>query len=429
MLWYQYGTQLGRRVASSFIGATIALFMTASAGYAAADASDYRISPGDELELLVVRLPQLSATAQVTASGEISFPLVGVIDAAGREIDEVRQAVRSILSNKVLDGFDPMQPNAMVLLDPEEVDVRISAYRPIFIDGDVENRGALGYRPGMTIRQAIVEAGGYAVNRYLLEDNGVTEAALSANYQGLWIDYASDIWRIWSLRSELGMDPGPKPESAEFPVGKESLALIGESEVARLLERESAFKTVIENLESRRATAEARLDLLEQQLASEQSAVEYDKTELARAEGLLKRGNGTRTRVADIRRTLLISQSRFLEVQSQLAEYERDASMAAQAVVEARTERRVNLLDELSLMQGQRAKRREQIESMAVRLKQKTAARSVRPLGSTSTGVKMQGVSFTIYRAATDEVIDNASPNEVVAPGDVVEVALEPLKL
>ncbi len=164
-------------------------------------------------------------------------------------------------------------------------------------------------------------------------------------------------------------------------------------------------------------------------MASEQSAVEYDKTELARAEGLLKRGNGTRTRVADIRRTLLISQSRFLEVQSQLAEYERDASMAAQAVVEARTERRVNLLDELSLMQGQRAKRREQIESMAVRLKQKTAARSVRPLGSTSTGTKVQGVSYTIYRAATDEVIDNASPNEVVAPGDVLEVALEPLKL
>lgn len=428
MLWYQFGTDFGRRIVSCLLGAVAAVLMTVSPGHAAADERAYRISPGDELELLVVRLPQLSARAQVNANGEVSFPLVGVIDAAGREIDEIREAVRSILSNKVLDGFDQNQPNSMVLLDPEEVDVRIATYRPIFVDGDVENRGAIIYRPGMSVRQAVVQAGGYAINRYILEDNGVSEAALSATYQGLWIDYAADTWRIWTLRSELGLDPGERPNPDQFPVAKESVSLIGESEIARMEERNEAFKTVVENLEARRQTAEARLALLEKQLESERSAVEYDKAELERAQGLLKRGNGTATRVADIRRTLLVSQSRFLEVQSQLAEYERDASMAAQAVAEARTQRRVDLLDELATMQAQRAKRREQIEATAVRLKLKSASRMVRPLGSSSTSA-MQGISYTIYRAATDEVITNASPNETVEPGDVLEVSLEPLKL
>src|SRR5262245_7966061 len=44
---------------------------------------DYRIGPEDLLEISVFEVPELSRTVRVSASGEISLPLVGTHKAAG----------------------------------------------------------------------------------------------------------------------------------------------------------------------------------------------------------------------------------------------------------------------------------------------------------------------------------------------------------
>src|SRR3972149_3172749 len=52
--------------------------------------ADYRIGPLDVLEVSVFQVPDLSKTVQGTASGQISLPLVGALDARGKTASELR---------------------------------------------------------------------------------------------------------------------------------------------------------------------------------------------------------------------------------------------------------------------------------------------------------------------------------------------------
>ena len=55
------------------------------------------------------------------------------------------------LAERLADGF---------LVNPQ-VSVYITAYRKIFLEGEINSPGAFAYRPGLTVRQAIALAGGF----------------------------------------------------------------------------------------------------------------------------------------------------------------------------------------------------------------------------------------------------------------------------
>lgn len=68
---------------------------------------EYRINPGDELQISVWREDQLQRAVMVLPDGSISFPLVGRIDAAGRTTREIEQSIVERLANKYVDGNVP----------------------------------------------------------------------------------------------------------------------------------------------------------------------------------------------------------------------------------------------------------------------------------------------------------------------------------
>src|SRR5919202_985878 len=49
-----------------------------------ANQEEYRITPLDELEVTVFQLPDLTRTAQVGATGQITLPLLGAVQASGK---------------------------------------------------------------------------------------------------------------------------------------------------------------------------------------------------------------------------------------------------------------------------------------------------------------------------------------------------------
>src|SRR5262249_17364519 len=59
--------------------------------------SDYRVGPGDLLEFSVFEVPELSKTVRVSASGEISLPLIGKLPAAGFSPIQLEQRLRELL--------------------------------------------------------------------------------------------------------------------------------------------------------------------------------------------------------------------------------------------------------------------------------------------------------------------------------------------
>ena len=79
-------------------GLAMTLAMTGLAGPAAAQ-SDYRIQPGDRLQVEVLEDPDLNRTVLVLPDGSISFPLAGSIRVSGRSVDAVSRTLAAELAS------------------------------------------------------------------------------------------------------------------------------------------------------------------------------------------------------------------------------------------------------------------------------------------------------------------------------------------
>lgn len=108
----------------------------------------YRLGAGDRLRVTVYNEPNLSGEYAVSSAGEIAFPLIGMVGADGRTVNEVTQT----LTARIGEGY---------MTDPR-VSVEVLNYRPYYILGEVQKPGEYPYVAGMTIEQAVAAAGGFS---------------------------------------------------------------------------------------------------------------------------------------------------------------------------------------------------------------------------------------------------------------------------
>lgn len=116
--------------------------------FEAVDTSTYHLGPGDQVRVITYNDPQLSNTFTVSDNGNIDFPLLGVVPAAGAAPRDLAQRISSSLESKG------------ILFQPS-VSVEIAQYRPIYILGEVNHPGQYPYQPGMTMLTAVALAGGF----------------------------------------------------------------------------------------------------------------------------------------------------------------------------------------------------------------------------------------------------------------------------
>ena len=123
------------------------------------DGKSYRIGPLDVLEVTVFKVPELSKTLQVSEAGTINYPLVGEIEAGGKTAREIEQQLTKLLSVNYL-----QKPQISVF-------VREHNSQRITVEGAVKRPGVIPIAGGMSLLQAIAQAGG-------LEEVADTEVAL-----------------------------------------------------------------------------------------------------------------------------------------------------------------------------------------------------------------------------------------------------------
>jgi polysaccharide export outer membrane protein len=114
---------------------------------AVAEQQPYVLGSGDRLRVTVFNQPTLSASYSVDASGVITMPLLGPVEAGGRTTFELQRAIEARLAKDFLREPD--------------VSVEVETYRPFFVYGEVTQGGQYPYVAGMTVEQAIAIAGGY----------------------------------------------------------------------------------------------------------------------------------------------------------------------------------------------------------------------------------------------------------------------------
>jgi polysaccharide export outer membrane protein len=123
--------------------------VTAPAPPAAESAPEYRIGPGDVLEVIVFGNDDLSRSTSVQTNGTISLALLGDVAVAGMTLPEIKTKLTSLL------GRD-------FLVNPQ-VDVKVKEYQSQFVTlmGEVNNPGRKPLRGRTRLIDALVESGGF----------------------------------------------------------------------------------------------------------------------------------------------------------------------------------------------------------------------------------------------------------------------------
>lgn len=111
----------------------------------------YRIGVDDLVQVSVWRNPELGITVPVRPDGRISVPLVGDVAAGGRTPDEVAEEIEQKLAQFV------REPQVAVILTELRSHEYLSRVR---VTGAVRQPVSVPFRPGMTVLDAVLAAGG-----------------------------------------------------------------------------------------------------------------------------------------------------------------------------------------------------------------------------------------------------------------------------
>jgi len=116
---------------------------------AAGVSADYRVGPGDVLDVAVLGNADLTRTATVQPTGSITFPLLNEVPVAGLTVSEIQRRLTALLIKDFL-------------VDPH-VEVKVKEFQSQFVIvlGEVNTPGRKVLRGGSRLVDVLVEAGGF----------------------------------------------------------------------------------------------------------------------------------------------------------------------------------------------------------------------------------------------------------------------------
>ena len=114
----------------------------------ASASSDYRIGPGDTLNIVVWRNNELSANVPVRPDGRISTPLIDDMQASGKTPSELARDMEEVLGEYL------RTPEVSVIVTGQ------GAANQVQVVGEVANPQSLSYRDGLRLLDVVVSVGG-----------------------------------------------------------------------------------------------------------------------------------------------------------------------------------------------------------------------------------------------------------------------------
>ena len=165
-------------------------------GGADGGAVNYTIGVDDTVQINVWKNPELSVSVPVRPDGRISMPLIGDIKAAGLEPETVAKNIRHKLSKFVRD------PNVTVMVTGLQSHTYLTRLR---VTGAVVKPSSMNYRPGMTVLDAILDAGG--VNDFASPNNTKLYRKINGKTHVINI-LLDDILNAGELKTNLELRPG-----------------------------------------------------------------------------------------------------------------------------------------------------------------------------------------------------------------------------
>jgi polysaccharide export outer membrane protein len=122
----------------------------ADIGYATwqEDEPDYRIYPGDQLDITVLSAPELNRSVTVQPDGRITLPLLAPIMVADRSAPQAEQAISTAYASQLI------RPAV-------SVQVKTATSLKIFVGGQVDKPAVYDMPGDINALQAVIMAGGF----------------------------------------------------------------------------------------------------------------------------------------------------------------------------------------------------------------------------------------------------------------------------
>ncbi len=108
--------------------------------------SDYRLGPNDRTRIIVYGQPNLTGEFVLDGNGNLAFPLIGNVPAAGMTPTELQRTIAAKLDPDYLHN--------------PSVSVEVATRRPFYVVGEVQKPGSYPFVTDMTVLNAVATAGG-----------------------------------------------------------------------------------------------------------------------------------------------------------------------------------------------------------------------------------------------------------------------------
>ena len=275
---------------------------------------DYRLAPGDRLNIVVYDQPQLSGEFIIDGGGGILLPLAGVVSLSGLTLAEAQQ----LIQERFADG---------VLVQPA-VSVRITDYRPIFVTGNVRKPGSYTFTISQSVKAAIAAAGGEGVP---IEGSISAVGAMSEfitaeqRVRQLEGDHAYLVMRKARLEAQRdGYDNFVMPMLVGLGGNLDfTLAYSSESDVfSRVIEM---YQSRIRALQSQRPRIEAEVVAVTNQIAKQNERLTIVNSRLADLDGLFSKGLLTKGVLQNQQIEKSLVEGTIFNLEGQVARLRKDA--------------------------------------------------------------------------------------------------------
>ncbi len=426
------------------------------------------LQPGEVVSILVYGRDDLSGQRTIDDRGQVLVPLLGRVEAA--------QSDAATLEARISAGLA-----AAGLVEAPRVFVDVVKRRDIFVGGDVARPGAYGWRPGLTVAQAVTLAGGQ--RRIAPDQFGTVLQAYSAleRARALALSIGSLQARETRLRGEMAFadlvfDPGAPvaPDTlrtlnlAAFlgadadnqPVGRQQQLMAGFDIAAFRALRASArvlhllrFPDSVAENPGLGPTMAAQETLFENRISinlASLNSMKIQRAALADKAGLLAKQNGLleetisqmRTRLNDVltlKGSGLVRAKDLLDLQTAYSSMLITRMQLLEKTASTRIETQQQDLSIESFAATLRSAISQELETVLAQLSEARArrpsarraaalARAYRDFGAASDSAPQEApaMQYRVRRAGAEEgaVARETTPQALVMPGDTVMLSL-----
>ncbi|WP_201864162.1 polysaccharide biosynthesis/export family protein [Microvirga soli] len=382
-----------------------------------AAADDYRLGPQDKLRIKVVEWRAGSAEYfdwavfaneySVSASGNVSLPLIGSLSARGRTTEEFAISVAETLQKRAGLSSRP------------EATVEIVQYRPIYVVGTVQRSGEYPYRPGLTVLQAVGLAGGI-FQQAGAESSRMEKDRITA--QGVYELARLEARRLLVRRARLAAELNGTMHIAtpEELRNDADVARLIADETAVMNARSEALKSQLLAYSEIRSLFAREVEALEQKIEVQNRQVALARREQQTVSALVAKGLAVSSREFVLERTLADLESKLLDYTTAVLRARQEISKAERAADDLKAERKANIVAGKQEADAQLDQSKARIAAALSLINEATVATphlllDKLPAKPTTAFSVIRRVGGSTVKSAVDDTA-------VIEPGDVVQV-------